>query len=62
MASALRIDPRRRDAEHVRDLLGGEDIALAGNRSILWLLHLSVSDHERATPATQFADRWSRAQ
>jgi hypothetical protein len=53
----LRVHPGGRDTQESRDLFGGEEVAILGDRLSCRLEHLMVSDREQAKTANEFANR-----
>jgi hypothetical protein len=52
----LRVHPGGRDTQESRDLFGGEEVAILGDRLSCRFGHLMVSDREQAKTANEFAD------
>jgi hypothetical protein len=53
----LRVHPGGRDTQESRDLFGGEEVAILGDRLSSGFGHLMVSDREQAKTANEFANR-----
>jgi len=53
----LRVHPGGRDTQESRDLFGGEEVAILGDRLSCRFGQLMVSDREQAKTANEFANR-----